>query len=185
MRSGQSGYELFYGGFMRVRDLVWISARRFCLAAALLGIFALVPGALAKKNAYNFKFGLMTYGANGEPVVYLETTEIEKHADPAYSHGFSVKRKDGAQFFIYFKVRFPEPLKNIPEAVHQHYSVLENGRVFQSKEQFVWESTQNFVFDKSDPIGRYEMEILGRRALPESGLQCFAGPRVRLLACAS
>lgn len=124
-----------------------------------LGMALLLPSVYGKRDAYHFKFGLMTLGGEGSPVVYLETTEIDKHVDPSYLHGFTIKRKNGAQFFAYFKVRFPEPLKNIPAAVYEHYTVLEDGRVLQSKETLVWELVENFVFDKSDPVGPYEMEI--------------------------
>ena len=125
----------------------------------LLGLILVFPCVYAKKDAYKFKFGLMTRGAQGEPVVYLETNEIEKNTDPSHLHGFSIVRKNGAQFFGYFKVRFPKPIENIPAAVYEHYTVLENGRVFQSNEELVWEVVESFVFDKSDPVGAYEMEI--------------------------
>lgn len=125
----------------------------------LLGLALLLPSVYAKKDAYHFKFGLMTRSAQGTPVVYLETTIIEKHTDPSYTHGFSIKRKNGAQFYAYFKVRFPTPLENIPDAVYDHYTVLENGRVLQSKEALVWELSENFVFDDSDPVGAYQIEI--------------------------
>ena len=132
--------------------LARVGAITLVLALAGTNVFA-------KKDAYRFKFGLMSPNASGNAEVFLETTEIEKHADSAYAHGFSIKRKDGAQFFIYYVVRFPEPMKNLPEGIEQFYTVLEGGRALQSKEELVWDLNRNFVFDKSDPIGRYEMEI--------------------------
>lgn len=124
-----------------------------------LGLALTLPIANAKKDAYRFKFGLMTPSSSGNSEVYLETTEIEKHADPAYAHGFSIKRKDGAQFFLYYIVRFPEPMTNLPEGIEQYYTVLDGGRALQSKEELVWELNRSFVFDKSDPVGQYVMEI--------------------------
>ena len=131
---------------------------------ARLGAFALVlalagTSVFAKKDAYRFKFGLISPNSQGSAEVYLETKEIEKHADLAYAHGFSIKRKDGAQFFLYYVVRFPEPMKNLPEGIEQYYTVLEGGKALQSKEELVWELNRSFVFDKSDPVGMYEMEI--------------------------
>ena len=114
---------------------------------------------LAKKDAFRFKFGLISPNSNGTAEVYLETKEIEKHTDLAYAHGFSIKRKDGTQFFLYYVVRFPEPIKNLREGIEQYYTVLEGGRALQSKEELVWELNRSFVFDKSDPVGMYEMEI--------------------------
>lgn len=130
--------------------------RRLTLVA-----FALIalPALFAKKDPYEFRFGLMTVNGQGQSSVYLETTEIEKHADPSYAHGFTIKRKNGSQFFYYFRVRFPEPLKNIPPAVYDHYKVLENGRIFESQEKFVWQAMESFVFDKADPVGLYQLEI--------------------------
>ncbi len=131
---------------------------------ARLGVVAMAIGllaspALGKKDRYNFKFGLMTPSPAGLSVVYLETNEIEKHADPAYMHGFTIKRKDGAQFFLYYIVRFPEAMTNLPEGIEEFYTVLEGGRALQSKEELVWEKSHSFVFDKSDPIGLYQMEV--------------------------
>ena len=129
----------------------------WALLAALS--LALLPAAWAKKDAYKFRFGLMTMNGQGQTSVYLETTEIEKHADPSYSHGFEITRKNESQFFYYFRIRFPEPLKNISPAVYDHYKVLENGQVFESQEKFVWRAQESFVFDKSDPVGRYQLEV--------------------------
>jgi hypothetical protein len=159
MKTGQTRNELLNIRSMKTE----ISSSRFIkrarLMGFLLGLVLLLPSVQGKKDAYKFKFGLMTLGARGEPVVYLETKEIEKHTDPSYKHGFSMVRKNGAQFFAYFKVRFPKPIENIPAAVYEHYTVLENGRVFQSKDELVWELSESFVFDKSDPVGAYEMEV--------------------------
>tara|TARA_B100000519_G_scaffold102962_1_gene89293 strand:+ start:93 stop:575 length:483 start_codon:yes stop_codon:yes gene_type:complete len=113
----------------------------------------------AKRDAYQFKFGLMARGSQGQSVVYLETNQIEKIADPSYLHGFSIKRKDENQFYIYYIVRFPEPLKDLPEGIENYYSVLDGGRVLQSNEEFVWELSRSFVFSDSDPVGQYELEV--------------------------
>ena len=113
----------------------------------------------AERDAYKFKFGLMGRGGQGQSVVYLETTQIEKIADPSYFHGFSIERKDGNQFYIYYIVRFPEPLKDLPEGIEKHYSVLNGGRALQSNEEFVWELSRSFVFSESDPVGQYQLEV--------------------------
>lgn len=131
----------------------------FRLGFIFLVMALFVSGALGKKNAYHFKFGLMTPSPQGNSVVYLETKEIEKHADPSYGHGFSIVRKNGAQFYIYYIVRFPEPMKNIPKGIEQFYTVLEGGRALQSKEELVWELSRSFVFEKSDPVGTYQLEV--------------------------
>jgi len=130
---------------------------RFGLATAI----ALVLGSAgwAQKNAYHFKFGLMAQGGQGESVVYLETNQIEKIADPAYLHGFSIKRKDGNQFYIYYVIRFPEPLQDLPEGIEKYYTVLDGGRALRSKEEFVWELNRSFVFSESDPVGVYQLEV--------------------------
>lgn len=130
---------------------------RFGLATAI----ALVLGSVvwAQKNAYHFKFGLMAQGGQGESVVYLETNQIEKIADPSYLHGFSIKRKDGNQFYIYYVIRFPEPLQDLPEGIEKYYTVLDGGRALRSKEEFVWELNRSFVFSESDPVGVYQLEV--------------------------
>ena len=130
---------------------------RFTVLA--LGIMVLVPSMLGKKDPYIFRFGLMLQNSQGKAVVYLETTEIEKQVDPSYLHGFTIVRKDGSQFFIYYKVRFPKPLENLPEGIEKYYDILEGGSVLQSKEELVWESSPSFTFEKSDPEGAYQMEI--------------------------
>ena len=76
----------------------------------------------------------MARGGQGQSVVYLETNQIEKIADPSYFHGFSIKRKDGNQFYIYYIIRFPEPLKDLPEGIENYYSILDGGRVLQSND---------------------------------------------------
>lgn len=138
-----------------MKNGIWLAR----LGAVLLGLALMGTSALAKKDAYRFKFGLMSPSSQGTSEVFLETREIEKHADPAYAHGFSIKRKNGAQFFLYYIVRFPEPMKNLPEGIEEFYTVLEGGKALKSKEELVWELNRSFVFDKSDPVGRYEMEI--------------------------
>ena len=130
---------------------------RLCLGAMM----ALVLGSVvwAKKDAYQFKFGLMSRSGQGQSVVYLETNQIEKNPDPNHLHGFSIKRKDGSQFYIYYIVRFPEPLKDLPEGIEKYYSVLDGGRALQSSEEFVWEMSRSFVFSESDPVGQYSLEV--------------------------
>jgi len=132
--------------------LARVGAITLVLALSGMNVFA-------KKDAYRFKFGLMSPSSQGTSEVYLETKEIEKHADPAYAHGFSIKRKDGAQFFLYYVVRFPEPMKNLPKGIEEFYTVLDGGKALRSKEELVWELNRSFVFEKSDPVGQYEMEI--------------------------
>ena len=56
-------------------------------------------------------------------------------------------------------VRFPEPLKDLPEGIENYYSVLDGGRVLQSNEEFVWELSRSFVFSDSDPVGQYQLEV--------------------------
>jgi hypothetical protein len=92
-------------------------------------------------------------------VVYLETNQIEKIADPAYLHGFSIKRKDGNQFYLYYVIRFPEPLQDLPKGIEKYYTVLDGGRALRSKEEFVWELSRSFVFSESDPVGVYQLEV--------------------------
>ncbi len=128
------------------------------LAVVLIMSLA-APAALAKKDAYRFKFGLMSPSSSGDSEVFLETTQIEKHADPAYAHGFSIKRKDGAQFFVYYIVRFPVPMENLPEGIEEFYTVLDGGMALRSKEELVWHLNRSFVFDESDPVGEYQIEV--------------------------
>jgi hypothetical protein len=159
MKTGQMPNVMISSLFMKVDSCSSRLRRGIRVFGILLGLALLLSSVHGKKDAYVFKFGLMSLGAQGTPLVYLETTEIEKHTDPSYFHGFTIKRKNGAQFFSYFKVRFPEALESIPPIVYEHYTVLENARVLQSKEELVWELVENFVFDKSDPVGAYEIEI--------------------------
>lgn len=130
---------------------------RLGLVAAMA--LALGSAVWARKDAYHFKFGLMSRGGQGQSVVYLETNQVEKIADPAYLHGFSIKRKDGNQFYIYYIVRFPEPLQDLPEGIEKYYTVLDGGRALQSNEEFVWELSRSFVFSESDPVGLYQLEV--------------------------
>ena len=127
----------------------------------LIAAMALVLGsvACAKRDAYQFKFGLMSRAGQGQSVVYLETNQIEKNPDPSHLHGFSIKRKDGNQFYVYYIIRFPEPLKDLPEGIEKHYSVLDGGRALQSNEEFVWELNRSFIFSESDPVGQYQLEV--------------------------
>ncbi|OUW18352.1 MAG: hypothetical protein CBD18_02925, partial [Opitutales bacterium TMED158] len=135
-----------------------IRRRFWAIGFAALALVA-IPFANAKKDPYIFRFGLMAVNGQGKPAVYLETTEIEKHADPSYSHGFTIERRNGSQFFYYFRVRFPEPLTNLPAEAYERYKVSEGGRILESYEELVWSAEENFVFDEADPIGLYEMEI--------------------------
>lgn len=138
-----------------MKNGIWLAR----VGAIVLVLAMMGQTAFGKKDAYRFKFGLMSPSSRGTSEVYLATREIEKHADPAYAHGFSIKRKDGAQFFLYYVVRFPEPMKNLPDGIEEFYTILEGGKALQSKEELVWELNRSFIFEKTDPVGQYEMEI--------------------------
>lgn len=133
--------------------------RSFRWVLAAFGIALVSSLSLAKKDPYIFKFGMMSPDTAGNSQVFIETREIEKYVDPAHMHGFTLKRKDGSQFYVYYVIRFPEPLKDLPEGIEQYYQVLEGGKVLQSSEELKWEISRGFIFSKTDPVGTYQLEV--------------------------
>ncbi len=105
------------------------------------------------------KFGVMGPGPGGKMQVHAETTQIHRHVDPTYAHGFEVTRRDGGRFMGYFEVRFPEPIEVTPE-LESAFTVLERGKLIRSEAEIHWGTySAPFWFSESDPLGSYELSV--------------------------
>ena len=130
------------------------------LAATLLALVGCESSSIQyNKEGYASQFGVMGQGPDGKYHVFAETTEIHRHVDPTYVHGFEVVRKDRSRFMGHYRIRFPEPIEITPE-IQQNYKVSEGGRVIESLPEIQWGLYSSpFWFSEGDPLGTYELTI--------------------------
>ena len=131
----------------------------------MTGWFSLLAGCSSTQSAYEadgyrILFGVMSHGLDNRYHVYAETTQIHRLADRLYAHGFEVARRDGNRFLANYEIRFPEPMKTIPEEMRKTHNIKEGGRVIESLPQlYMGIYAQPFFFSPDDPLGTYQLTV--------------------------